>query len=61
MTPRLRLRALLLSATAALTLGLAASSARAESAEHLARCVHEALGADRPTLIEVRQDSRWLS
>jgi 5-guanidino-2-oxopentanoate decarboxylase len=46
-------------------LGLARSlgceGARAESAEHLARCVREALAADRPTLIEVRQDSRWLS
>jgi 5-guanidino-2-oxopentanoate decarboxylase len=46
-------------------LGLARSlgcaGARAESAEHLTRCVREALVADRPTLIEVRQDSRWLS
>jgi len=34
---------------------------RAESAEHLASAVREALAADRPTLIEVRQDSRWLA
>jgi 5-guanidino-2-oxopentanoate decarboxylase len=46
-------------------LGLARSlgchAARAESAEHLTRCVREALAAERPTLIEVREDSRWLS
>jgi 5-guanidino-2-oxopentanoate decarboxylase len=40
---------------------LGCAGARAESAEHLTRCVHEALINDRPTLIEVRQDSRWLS
>jgi 5-guanidino-2-oxopentanoate decarboxylase len=40
---------------------LGCEGARAQSAEHLARCVREALAADRPTLIEVRQDSRWLS
>ncbi len=33
---------------------------RAAGAESLAQCVREALGADRPTLIEVRQDSPWL-
>jgi 5-guanidino-2-oxopentanoate decarboxylase len=33
---------------------------RAASAEHLAQSVREALAADRPTLIEVRQDSDWL-
>jgi 5-guanidino-2-oxopentanoate decarboxylase len=33
---------------------------RAASADHLARSVRDALVADRPTLIEVRQDSPWL-
>ena len=33
---------------------------RAASAEHLAQSVRDALTADRPTLIEVRQDSPWL-
>jgi 5-guanidino-2-oxopentanoate decarboxylase len=33
---------------------------RAASAEHLANSVREALVADRPTLIEVREDSAWL-
>ncbi|MGC1522038.1 MAG: 5-guanidino-2-oxopentanoate decarboxylase [Steroidobacteraceae bacterium] len=46
-------------------LGLAKSlgchAARAASAEHLAQSVRNALVADRPTLIEVRQDSPWLS
>jgi 5-guanidino-2-oxopentanoate decarboxylase len=45
-------------------LGLAQSlgchAARAASAEHLAKSVRDALVADRPTLIEVRQDSPWL-
>jgi 5-guanidino-2-oxopentanoate decarboxylase len=45
-------------------LGLAQSlgchAARAASAEHLAQSVREAQVADRPTLIEVRQDSPWL-
>jgi 5-guanidino-2-oxopentanoate decarboxylase len=45
-------------------LGLAQSlgchAARAASAEHLAQSVREALVADRPTLIEVRQGSPWL-
>jgi thiamine pyrophosphate-dependent acetolactate synthase large subunit-like protein len=33
---------------------------RAQSAQHLAECMREALAADRPTLIEIRQDSPWL-
>jgi 5-guanidino-2-oxopentanoate decarboxylase len=45
-------------------LGLAQSlgchAARAASAEHLAQAVRDALLADRPTLIEIRQDSSWL-
>ncbi|MBS0373824.1 MAG: 5-guanidino-2-oxopentanoate decarboxylase [Proteobacteria bacterium] len=45
-------------------LGLARSlgchAVRASGAEHLGRSVAEALAADRPTLIEVRQDSSWL-
>jgi 5-guanidino-2-oxopentanoate decarboxylase len=43
-----------------LAMSLGCHGTRAESAEHLARSVHEALAADRPTLIEVREDSRWL-
>jgi len=39
---------------------LGCRGARATSAEHLAQSVREALGADRPTLIEVREDSAWL-
>jgi thiamine pyrophosphate-dependent acetolactate synthase large subunit-like protein len=35
-------------------------ASRAASAEHLAQSVRDALVADRPTLIEVRQDSSWL-
>jgi 5-guanidino-2-oxopentanoate decarboxylase len=46
-------------------LGLAQSlgchATRATSAEHLATSVRDALGADRPTLIELRQDSAWLA
>jgi len=34
---------------------------RAASAEHLADSLRHSLRADRPTLIEVRQDSRWLA
>jgi thiamine pyrophosphate-dependent acetolactate synthase large subunit-like protein len=34
---------------------------RATSTEHLTQSVRDALRADRPTLIEVRQDSPWLS
>jgi thiamine pyrophosphate-dependent acetolactate synthase large subunit-like protein len=45
-------------------LGLAESlgchGTRAASAEHLAQSVRDALVADRPALIEVRQDSPWL-
>jgi thiamine pyrophosphate-dependent acetolactate synthase large subunit-like protein len=45
-------------------LGLAESlgcnAARPASAEDLAQSVRDALVADRPTLIEVRQDSPWL-
>jgi thiamine pyrophosphate-dependent acetolactate synthase large subunit-like protein len=33
---------------------------RAASAQHLAQSLREALAADRPTLIEVREDSPWL-
>jgi 5-guanidino-2-oxopentanoate decarboxylase len=39
---------------------LGCHAARAASAEHLTRSVRDALVADRPTLIEVRQDSPWL-
>jgi 5-guanidino-2-oxopentanoate decarboxylase len=39
---------------------LGCRAARAESAAHLAQSVREALAADRPTLIELRQDSAWL-
>src|SRR5215472_14929773 len=45
-------------------LGLADSlgcrAVRAAGAEHLGQSVRDALGADRPTLIEVREDSSWL-
>jgi 5-guanidino-2-oxopentanoate decarboxylase len=40
--------------------GLGCHAVGAESAEHLARSVRDALAADRPTLIEVREDSPWL-
>jgi 5-guanidino-2-oxopentanoate decarboxylase len=40
---------------------LGCHATRASSADHLAQLVRNALSADRPTLIEVRQDSRWLS
>jgi 5-guanidino-2-oxopentanoate decarboxylase len=40
---------------------LGCHATRAASAEHLAQSVREALIADRPTLIEVRQDSPWLA
>ena len=40
---------------------LGCHATRAASAEHLAQSVREALIADRPTLIEVRQDSLWLA
>jgi thiamine pyrophosphate-dependent acetolactate synthase large subunit-like protein len=39
---------------------LGCNAVRAASAEHLAQCLRDALAADRPTLIEVRQDSPWL-
>jgi 5-guanidino-2-oxopentanoate decarboxylase len=39
---------------------LGCHAARPASAEHLAQSVRDALVADRPTLIEVRQDSPWL-
>lgn len=39
---------------------LGCRATRATSAEHLAQSVREALVADRPTLIEVREDSPWL-
>jgi len=39
---------------------LGCHAAPAASAEHLAQSVQDALVADRPTLIEVRQDSPWL-
>jgi 5-guanidino-2-oxopentanoate decarboxylase len=41
--------------------GLGCRAIRARGAEHLARSVQDALGADGPTLIEVRQDSPWLA
>jgi 5-guanidino-2-oxopentanoate decarboxylase len=40
---------------------LGCHATRATSAEHLAKSVREALTAERPTLIEVRQDSPWLA
>jgi hypothetical protein len=33
----------------------------AAGADHLAQSVRDALLADRPTLIEIRQDSLWLT
>jgi 5-guanidino-2-oxopentanoate decarboxylase len=39
---------------------LGCHATRVTGAEHLARSVREALNADRPTLIEVREDSPWL-
>jgi 5-guanidino-2-oxopentanoate decarboxylase len=41
--------------------GLGCHAVRATSAEQLAAVLGEALLADRPTLIEVRQDSPWLT
>jgi len=41
--------------------GFGCHGVRATSAEHLAQSVRDALRTDRPTVIEVRQDSRWLS
>jgi thiamine pyrophosphate-dependent acetolactate synthase large subunit-like protein len=40
--------------------GLGCRAVRAESAVHLTESVRAALAADRPTVIEVRQDSAWL-
>ncbi len=40
---------------------LGCHASRVTSAEHLAQSVRAALVADRPTLIEVRQDSPWLN
>ncbi|HEY4968498.1 MAG TPA: thiamine pyrophosphate-dependent enzyme, partial [Steroidobacteraceae bacterium] len=40
---------------------LGCHATRAASAEHLAQSVRDAFVADRPTLIEVRQDSPWLT
>jgi 5-guanidino-2-oxopentanoate decarboxylase len=39
---------------------LSCRATRATGAEHLGQSVREALNADRPTLIEVREDSPWL-
>jgi 5-guanidino-2-oxopentanoate decarboxylase len=39
---------------------LGCHATRATGAEHLAQSVREALNADRPTLIEVRENSPWL-
>jgi 5-guanidino-2-oxopentanoate decarboxylase len=39
---------------------LGCRATRAANAEHLAQSVRDALSADRPTLIEIRQDSDWL-
>jgi 5-guanidino-2-oxopentanoate decarboxylase len=39
---------------------LGCHATRAASAEHFSQSVRDALVADRPTLIEVRQDSPWL-
>jgi thiamine pyrophosphate-dependent acetolactate synthase large subunit-like protein len=40
---------------------LGCRATRAESAAHLQESVREALAADRPTLIELREDSPWLA
>ncbi len=40
---------------------LGCHAVRAGGAEHLAQALHAALQADRPTLIEVREDSHWLA
>ena len=39
---------------------LGCHASRAAGADHLASSVRDALVADRPTLIEIRQDSPWL-
>jgi len=43
-----------------LATSLGCHATRAASAEHLAQAVRDALAADRPTLIEIREDSTWL-
>ena len=40
---------------------LGCHATRPASAAELSQAVRAALAADRPTLIEVRQDSRWLA
>jgi thiamine pyrophosphate-dependent acetolactate synthase large subunit-like protein len=40
--------------------GLGCHAVRAAGADHLAQSLRDALAADRPTLIEIRQDSAWL-
>jgi thiamine pyrophosphate-dependent acetolactate synthase large subunit-like protein len=40
--------------------GIGCHALRATSAEHLIRSTRDALAADRPTLIELREDSPWL-
>ena len=40
--------------------GIGCHAVRATSAEHLVRSTRTALAADRPTLIELREDSPWL-
>ena len=40
---------------------LGCHASRATSAAHLSQSVRDALAADRPTLIEVREDSPWLA
>jgi 5-guanidino-2-oxopentanoate decarboxylase len=40
---------------------LGCHATRATSVDHLAQSVRHALAADRPTLIEIRQDSAWLT
>jgi 5-guanidino-2-oxopentanoate decarboxylase len=40
---------------------LGCHAARASSAKHLVQSVRDALVADRPMVIEVRQDSPWLA
>ena len=39
---------------------LGCHAVRAASTEHLSHSVRSALAAERPTLIEVREDSAWL-
>ena len=41
--------------------GLGCHAVRAITADQLAQSMRDALGADRPTLIEIRQDSPWLA